>query len=79
LDSKTKLLHSVLAITKDRNFAPTYKILSESGAPHIKIFTVGVYVVDRLIATGKGFTRHSAEQSAASEAFEKHLWLKDVI
>lgn len=51
--------------------SPLYKVLSEEGPAHLRIFTVGVYVQSKLIAKGKGNSKQEAEKQAAQEALEK--------
>lgn len=50
------------------SITPTYRSLSEEGPDHNKIFTVGVYAGAKLLATGSGRSKQSAEQMAASKA-----------
>lgn len=50
--------------------SPLYKVLSEEGPAHLRIFTVGVYVQSKLIAQGKGNSKQEAEKQAAEEALE---------
>lgn len=47
---------------------PHYQTLNESGPDHKKTFEVGVYVGDKLIATGSGASKQSAEEDASSKA-----------
>ncbi len=47
---------------------PTYKVLEESGPDHQKIFRVGVYFGENLIAQGHGSFKQEAEISAANKA-----------
>jgi ribonuclease-3 len=47
---------------------PTYRVLSEEGPDHSKIFTVGVYAGSKLLAKGNGKSKQQAEQQAASTA-----------
>lgn len=49
---------------------PHYLTISESGPDHQKMFEVGVYIGDRLIATGNGNSKQKAEESAARAATE---------
>lgn len=53
---------------------PSYKVLSESGPDHDKIFRVGVYIHNKLIAEGTGRSKQDAEQSAAQEGLKKKGW-----
>ncbi|HKL17161.1 MAG TPA: ribonuclease III [Patescibacteria group bacterium] len=50
---------------------PTYKIISESGPEHKKIFKVGVFINKKKIATGKGKSKQKAEIRAAQKALKK--------
>ena len=47
---------------------PCYKVLSHSGPDHQKIFEVGVYLGDNLVARGIGQSKREAESRAASAA-----------
>lgn len=49
---------------------PKYDVLDESGPDHNKEFTIGVYLEDKLIGTGTGKSKKSAEQDAAFNALE---------
>lgn len=51
--------------------SPKYKILSTVGPDHSKIFTVGVYVKNKLIGKGTGSSKQQAEETAAAQALEK--------
>ena len=48
-----------------------YKIISESGPDHAKVFVAGAYLKDRLLATGSGATKKIAQRNAASAALQK--------
>lgn len=70
MDAKSRLQEAaqeLIAIT------PTYKVLSEEGPDHAKIFKVGVYFDKELIAVGEG----SSKQEAQTEAAEMGLKIKD--
>lgn len=47
---------------------PQYKVLSEEGPDHDKIFTLGVYVGDKLMGEGTGSSKQNAQQEAAKAA-----------
>ncbi len=49
---------------------PVYKTIAEEGPDHDKVFTLGLYCDDRLIAQGKGSSKQSAQQEAAKKAIE---------
>ncbi len=50
---------------------PAYRVMDESGPDHDKVFTVGVYVGDKLFGKGSGSSKQAAQQAAASKALEK--------
>lgn len=50
------------------SYTPIYKVLAEEGPDHEKVFTVGVFVGDRLRGQGIGPSKQIAQQKAASEA-----------
>ena len=66
-DSKSLLQEK---IQEQLKLTPTYKVLKESGPDHEKIFTVGVYFGDNLIAEGAGPSKQEAEVEAARAALE---------
>jgi ribonuclease-3 len=49
---------------------PTYKVLSENGPDHNKIFIVGLYLTDKKIADGTGSSKQTAQVEAARNALE---------
>ncbi|HEX7042140.1 MAG TPA: ribonuclease III [Patescibacteria group bacterium] len=51
--------------------SPLYKVLTEEGPSHAKIFTVGVFVKDVKMGEGRGKSKQEAEENAAKEALEK--------
>lgn len=53
---------------------PTYKVLSEIGPDHNKIFKVGVYLGKELVASGEGSSKNEAEQHAAEKALKEKNW-----
>lgn len=68
-DAKSLLQEKVQAQSK---ITPLYKVLEESGPEHDKLFKVGVYINNRLLATGEGRSKQEAELKAAQRAL-KHL------
>lgn len=52
------------------NITPHYVTIKETGPDHKKIFEVGVYLGDSLIATGNGPSKQIAEADASSKATE---------
>ncbi len=53
---------------------PRYTTIREIGPDHEKIFEIGVYLGDELIATGQGKSKQDAEQLAAKAALERKGW-----
>lgn len=53
---------------------PAYKLVKESGPDHGKVFTVGVYLDDELVASGDGKSKQDAEQEAAKKALSVKHW-----
>ena len=50
--------------------APVYRVMSEEGPDHDKIFTVGVYINGELRGTGTGPSKQAGQQQAAEKALE---------
>lgn len=55
---------------------PQYRVIKEIGPDHDKIFTLGVYVKDKLMGVGSGPSKQVAQQEAAQAALEKYSKLK---
>lgn len=51
---------------------PHYELIHEEGPDHEKIFTIGVYLEDRLCGKGKGNSKQAAQQAAATEALKTY-------
>jgi len=64
-DSKSLLQESIQA---KRQTSPIYKVIREEGPPHKRIFTVGVYLEDKILGEGTGKSKQEAEKNAAKEA-----------
>jgi len=67
-DPKSELQEKIQAGSKT---TPTYRVLSESGPDHSKVFEVGVYSGERLLGNGKGASKQEAEVEAAREALSR--------
>jgi ribonuclease-3 len=65
VDSKSKLQELVQSV---EGATPHYKVLSEEGPDHEKIFTVGVFVENILRGQGEGPSKQIAQQRAADDA-----------
>lgn len=51
---------------------PVYKVISEVGPDHDKVFTVGVYVNGKLKGQGEGPSKQAGQQKAAEVALAKY-------
>jgi ribonuclease III len=69
LDPKSHLQE--VAQSRD-GFTPVYKVLSEEGPDHDKVFTVGVFVGDRQVGRGTGPSKQIAQQQAAEAALKTY-------
>lgn len=69
LDAKSQLQEMVQS--KD-GFTPIYKVLSEEGPDHDKIFTVGIFVDGQLKGQGTGPSKQDGQQKAAEVALKKY-------
>lgn len=64
-DAKSKLQEM---IQEKNKVTPVYKVLSEEGPDHARVFTSGVFFGDKLVATGTGQSKQDAEVDAAKKA-----------
>ena len=64
-DAKSLLQEKIQETTK---VTPIYKVLSETGPDHAKVFEVGVYVGSKLLAKGVGHSKQEADLDAAKNA-----------
>jgi ribonuclease-3 len=64
-------LNSAAARPKQYGLTPNYRVLEESGPDHDKIFTIGVYVGDKLFGKGEGSSKQAGQQGAAQAALKK--------
>lgn len=53
---------------------PHYTVLEESGPDHNKHFTVGLYLENKLVATGKGSSKQEAQVAAAQAGLQAKGW-----
>ena len=67
-DYKSKLYEMIAK--NDKNIV--FKVLSETGPVHDRVFEVGVYVDNKLSGTGKGTTKKGAEQEASKKCLENY-------
>lgn len=59
-------------VQSDEGFTPQYRVMSEEGPDHDKIFTVGVFVNDEIRAEGFGPSKQAAQVTAAEKALKEH-------
>jgi len=59
-------------VQSQENFTPVYKVLSEEGPDHDKIFTVGVFVNGEIKGQGTGPSKQAGQQGAAEDALRKY-------
>ncbi len=59
---------------EEKGVTPHYQILDEVGPDHAKIFTVGLYLDEEMIATGKGSSKQEAQVEAAANGLKKMNW-----
>ncbi len=57
-----------------KGITPHYQILDEVGPDHAKIFTVGLYLGEELVTTGKGSSKQEAQVEAAAAGLKKMNW-----
>ncbi|MFZ0565979.1 MAG: ribonuclease III [Chlamydiales bacterium] len=50
---------------------PIYEVIEESGPPHRKTFWVAVWINERKLGEGKGFSKKEAQTNAAKQAMEE--------
>ena len=68
-DAKSRLQETAQSID---GLTPAYKVLSEEGPDHDKVFKLGVYVGSRLLGTGSGPSKQIAQQEAAQNALKAY-------
>lgn len=68
IDNKSKFQE---VAQRDYKITPVYRVLSEEGPDHVKMFKVGVYLGNELYGTGEGGSKQRAEEDAAKKALKK--------
>lgn len=69
LDPKSRLQE---AVQSHEGFTPVYKVLSEEGPDHDKMFVIGVFVNNELKGEGQGPSKQAAQVAAASSALRSY-------
>lgn len=67
MDPKSHLQEVVQSVD---GFTPVYRVLSESGPDHDKIFSVGVFVNEQLKGQGSGSSKQAGQVKAAENALK---------
>jgi len=68
MDAKSKFQE----LAQERyGLTPAYKVESESGPDHDKVFTVGVFVGDKRFGQGTGSSKQAAQQASADAALKQ--------
>ena len=67
IDPKSKLQE--IAQNK-HNQTPKYTVVLEEGPDHNKLYKIGVFIGDQMLATGSGGSKQTAEQEAAKKALQ---------
>lgn len=70
LDPKSQLQEMV---QNKEGFTPVYKVLSEEGPDHDKIFVIGVFVDNLQKGQGIGPSKQSAQVAAATDALKNYV------
>ena len=73
---KNKLYKDAKSLFQEKSqdrfgITPTYRVLSETGPDHDKVFEVGVFLDSELVGQGAGASKQEAEQKAAEDALQK--------
>lgn len=71
LDAKT---HFQELSQEKYGITPNYKLLSEDGPDHNKIFQIGVFINEEMIAEGKGSSKQEAQMTAAQAGIKAKGW-----
>ncbi len=71
LDPKSRFQEKAQEV---ENITPHYKVISETGPDHNKIFEVGLYLAENLISVGKGSSKQEAQVDAAAQGLSNKNW-----
>ncbi|MDD4333279.1 MAG: ribonuclease III [Patescibacteria group bacterium] len=71
LDPKSKFQEKAQELI---GVTPHYKVLSEIGPDHAKVFEVGLYLGEELVSTGNGSSKQEAQIEAAQRGLEEKGW-----
>lgn len=71
LDPKSKFQEKAQEIEK---VTPHYKVLKESGPDHEKVFEVGLFLNEEMVAIGTGSSKQEAQVDAANRGIKARGW-----
>jgi len=71
LDPKSKFQEKAQEV---HGITPHYKVLSESGPDHAKVFEVGLFLSEELVSKGRGTSKQEAQVDAAQKGIRKKGW-----
>jgi len=71
LDPKSKFQEKA---QEEFGITPHYKVITETGPDHAKIFEIGLYLGSDLISKGKGSSKQEAQIDAAVKGLKKKKW-----
>jgi ribonuclease-3 len=71
LDAKSKFQEIAQEKT---GITPSYKVISETGPDHAKIFEVAICLDDEVVAKAKGTSKQEAQMKAAQKGLKKKGW-----
>lgn len=71
LDPKSRFQEKAQEAT---GITPHYRVISESGPDHEKIFEVGLYLEEELVAVGNGSSKQEAQVAAAAQGLANKGW-----
>jgi ribonuclease-3 len=69
LDPKSRLQELV---QNKEGFTPVYKVMSEDGPDHDKMFVIGVFVNNSQLGQGSGPSKQAAQVAAATDAIKQY-------
>lgn len=62
------------AAQEKTGITPSYRVLSEEGPDHAKVFQVGIYLDKEQVAVGTGTSKQEAQVAAAAAGVKKKGW-----
>ena len=72
-ENETNYKELVLQLYKTNHWGhPEYKIIEEKGPDHSKIFTMGIYLENKLMGKGIASSKKNAEQLASKQMYDKY-------